>query len=455
MTSLDTLKVNLDAKRLLELLDPVTWLRTHTGFNAWPHEVELLRDWGIRTRVVRKSRQVGITTTIAHEAVWKAFTKPRTRILIVSPSLRQSKMVMEITQQICSSNQRFSPNVVRKNSVELQTRTGSSIVATPNNPDRIRGYTADDIYLDEAAHFLNDEPVMQAIKPMLSATQGHFTVISTPFGKRGLFWDQYKMAIDRKKQDGNVKAYEFHPSTISPLITPAYLEEERRNLTELEYKQEYEAVFIEEADVYLTTEMIEGCVSSDAQLIEEGDPSKYYVMGVDFAKKQDETVLIILEVMDDRRLIVRHIATWSHMDYTEQIACIGEISQKFRIVGGEADQTGVGEAVMEDLKKVVRCVTGVTFNQNTKFELASTLRTMMEQRTLLIPNHKRLKLQLNSMGYQVSKPGHILFQPATNQHDDYFWALALAAHSSRELSPYALGHKPQTRSFRSNRYTHG
>lgn len=444
---MDTLKVDWDAKRLLELVDPVTWLRIQTGFNAWSHEIELLRDWGIRTRVIRKSRQVGVTTTIAHEAVWKIFTKPRQRILIVSPSLRQSRMVMEIIQEICGLNRRLSANVARKNIVELQTRNGSSIVATPNNPDRIRGYTADDIYLDEAAHFLNDEPVMRAIKPMLSATQGHITVISTPFGKRGLFWDQYKMAVDRQAHDSNVKAYEFHPSTISPLITPAYMQEERRNLTELEFKQEFEAVFIEEADVYLTMELIQRCVSNDAQLIDEGDPSKCYLIGIDFAKKQDETVVIVLEQTSDRKLIVRHIDAWSQMDYTEQTARIGEICERFRIVGGAADQTGVGEAVMEDLKKVAPWVKGVIFNQKTKLDLASTLRSMMEHRRLLIPDHRRLKLQLNSVRYRVSGPGHILFETSPNQHDDHFWALALAAHSSRELSPYTLGRTPRTVSF--------
>jgi phage FluMu gp28-like protein len=190
-------------------------------------------------------------------------------------------------------------------------------------------------------------------------------------------------------------------------------------------------------------ELIQRCVS-DVQLIEEGDPSKNYLIGIDFAKKKDETVLIVLERMSDRRLIVRHIDAWSQMNYAEQIARIGEICQRFRIIGGAADQTGVGEAVLEDLKKIAPCVTGVTFNQKTKFELASTLRFMMEHRRLIIPDHKRLKMQLNSVGYQVSRPGHILFQPSPNQHDDHFWALALAVYSSRELSPYALGGTPQT-----------
>ena len=136
------------------------------------------------------------------------------------------------------------------------------------------------------------------------------------------------------------------------------------------------------------------------------------------------------------------------MDYTEQIARIGETCKKFRIIGGAADQTGVGEAVLEDLKKVAPWIIGVTFNQKTKFELASTLRLMMEHRRLLIPDHRRLITQLNAVGYLVSRPGNILFQPTTNQHDDHFWALALAVHASHNLTPYPPGSIPQTVSFR-------
>ena len=435
----------VDAKRILELIDPVTWLRINTGFNAWKHEAELLRDWTIKTRVVRKARQVGVTTTIAHEAVWKAFTKPGGLILIVSPSLRQSKMVMEITQSTISSRRHLSAQVLRNSKTELQLKNGSSVVATPNNPDRIRGYTANDIYLDEAAHFSNDESVMRAIRPMLSATQGYFTVISTPVGKQGLFWEQYKIATSRESNDA--KAYEFHPSTISPLITPEYMKNERRNHTELEFKQEYLAEFIEETDVYLPMDLIQRCVSSESPLIDEGKSPKVFVIGIDLAKKQDETIAIVLERTDERELIVRHIDAWSHMDYTEQIGRIGQIARKFEMSGAAVDQTGVGEPIMEELKKTIPTITGVNFTQQSKFDLASWLRSTMEHKKLLIPNNKRLILQLNSVRYNVSKSEHIIFQAPPNKHDDHFWALALAVYASRHLSPYAGGRLPITRSF--------
>jgi phage FluMu gp28-like protein len=190
-----------DWNSLLQFFDPVVWLEAYTGFKAFPHQAQLIQDYMCRLRVVRKARQIGMTTTIAYEAVWKAFTRPGRLILIVSPSGRQSDKPMRIIQGIVDNNRELARHVTKKNNHELSLDNGSSILALPNNPDRLRNYSADDIYLDEAAHFLNDEPVMAAIRPMLVAKAGSFTVISTPFGKRGLFWDQYSVALGQMGVD--------------------------------------------------------------------------------------------------------------------------------------------------------------------------------------------------------------------------------------------------------------
>jgi hypothetical protein len=44
------------------------------------------------------------------------------------------------------------------------------------------------------------------------------------------------------------------------------LENERMNLTELEFKQEYEGQFVEQVDVYLPLPLITACVDSDLAL---------------------------------------------------------------------------------------------------------------------------------------------------------------------------------------------
>jgi hypothetical protein len=126
----------------------VSWLERETGFKAWPYEADILDGCSLSLRVIRKSRQIGITTTIAHEAIWKAYTTPDRVILIVSPSDRQSKIVMTRIEAIVDMKPRLYERVVKKNTSELTLDNRSKILSLPNNPDRLRGFSATDIYLD-------------------------------------------------------------------------------------------------------------------------------------------------------------------------------------------------------------------------------------------------------------------------------------------------------------------
>ena len=424
-------KNKLDWNRISEGIDPVTWLINNTGWQPFPYEAEILRDNVLRLRVIKKSRQIGITTTVAHEAIWKVFTMPNRMILIVSPSDRQSKIVMSRIQAVVNLNPRLYERVTAKNTSELQLDNRSAILSLPNNPDRLRGFSATDIYLDEAAHFLNDGPVMAAIKPMLIATKGTFTVVSTPFGKRGIFYEQYQLVTNQQGADPTMKAYDLHPSIINPLISATDLEAENQNLTELEFKQEYLGEFIEQTDTYYPLGLVQPCVDPELALLDHGEEGHRYMMGVDFGKQRDETVVILVEKFPDGIFIVRHISAWSKMDYSEQTGRIAQLATRFKIENARADQTGVGEAVIENLKHALPVVEGVTFSQKTKLDMAGGLRTLFEKKQIRIPNDRKLILQLTSLRYQVSKTGNLLFDSPEKEHlhDDYLWALALACCS--------------------------
>lgn len=349
---------------------------------------------------------------------------------------------MDRIQSTVQNNQDLERRIVRKNRSRLELDNRSIILSLPNNPDRLRGFSATEIYLDEAAHFLNDEPVMATIKPMLIATKGTFTVVSTPFGKRGLFWEQYKLASNEQGRRGDVKAYDLYPSTISPLISKEELERERLNMTDLEYRQEYLGEFIEGADAYYPLDLIQPCVDPALEMLDQGEEGKRYIMGVGFGKQRDETVVILMERTPDRTLVVRHISHYSQMDYSEQIGRIKELASRFRIERAAADQTGVGEAVIEDLKRAVPNARGITFSVKTKTDMAAGLRILFEKRQIRIPNDRKLIMQINSVRYQVSKTGNILFASPEKEHlhDDYLWALALACYAARDTTSLGYFH---------------
>lgn len=420
-----------------EAEDPVQWLQANTDFRPWPYERGILRDHALRLRVVRKSRQIGISTTIAYESLWKGFTMPGRLILIVSPSDRQSRLIMGKVQDAVGKSSGLRGLVVRQNLSELVLGNGSQIVSLPNNPDRIRGYAANDVILDEAAHFERQSLVMPVVSPMISATRGTLTIISTPFTKRNLFWDWYKDAVDSQGSDPTVKAYDLFPSTISPLISEMELQSRRRNMLETEFRQEFLGEFVEELDSYLPMLLLQGCVHADLDV--ENDfqvsPKFTYVMGVDFAKKRDQTVAIVLEVdPTKRRIRVKHVWAVSGMDYSAQIAYLRELALRFNVEHVLADQTGVGEAIIENLRAAVSGTEGLIFTVASKLDIANGLKFVLEQKRIDLPDHRTLLMQLNGLS-TIVRGDRIMFDTTEREHDDYAWALALAVKAAKRYIP--------------------
>jgi len=66
----------------------------------------------------------------------------------------------------------------------VRFRNGSRIVALPNSPQMLRGYTANQVICDESAFFKDDELVFyNVLYPMLSTTDGALIASSTPWSK--------------------------------------------------------------------------------------------------------------------------------------------------------------------------------------------------------------------------------------------------------------------------------
>ena len=97
---------------------------------------------------------------------------------------------------------------------------------------------------------------------MLAVSGGRMVMLSTPWGKRGVFyeawtgpeeWDRYEVA-----------------AAACPRISEEFLEEERRALPSWVFRQEYECSFEETDDQVFTTAMIDAAVSEDVAPLELG-----------------------------------------------------------------------------------------------------------------------------------------------------------------------------------------
>jgi phage FluMu gp28-like protein len=276
--------------------------------------------------------------------------------------------------------------------------------------------------------------------PMLATTNGTAIMLSTPWGRDHVYYRSFKNPCYWSQ---HVKAEQC------PRISKEFLAEQRRDIGKLRYKMEYEAEFVEDESSFFKQDLIREC-AEDYDLIDESVLASdervagRYFLGVDFGKRVDYSVVALLrEEGDDlfRLVFLKQFPLGT--PYTDIVAYIHNLNQKFDIIRGYCDQSAIGESLIEEIQQFAPQVNGVTFTAKTKQDLLTLLQTRMEQKRLTLPLDRALLSQINEQQYRFSrspvkpteKPsetGSIIFYHPKGSHDDQLWALALAAYATKQ-----------------------
>lgn len=245
---------NFDAE--LELaLDPVAYAR-EVGIAADEAQSRLLRSSSKRI-LLCCTRQWGKSTTTAIRAAHRATYRPGSLVLCVSPTDRQSGLlfdkVIEFLRKAPDSPKRLEDN---KRSVRLVN--GSRVVSLPGSADTIRGYSAPNMVLVDEGAFCED-PLFGAVAPMLAVSGGELAILSTPYGRRGAYYEAWEKGGDDWERH-LVTAYDC------PRITAEFLEEQRRTMPEWLFRQEFLCEFVETMDSVFTHEQVSGALEDGETL---------------------------------------------------------------------------------------------------------------------------------------------------------------------------------------------
>jgi len=167
-------------------------------------------------------------------ALWEAIYKPKSVILIDSPSLRQSSETMgKVSEFLGLLHTEAMIDSDTKLSVRFANR--SRIVALPGSEKTIRGISAVTLLiLDEAAQI--PDVLYSAVRPMLAVSKGRLILLSTPRGEQGFFYEAWAKSQNWQKIEV--------PWQKCPRIDPAFIEEERLEGGNAYVAQEYECKFI-------------------------------------------------------------------------------------------------------------------------------------------------------------------------------------------------------------------
>jgi hypothetical protein len=211
--------------------------------NLDPWQEKLLHSDSSRI-LLNCSRQSGKSTMAAIIALHQALWRRSSLVLILAPAERQAK---ELFTKVASSYQALGHIIpadsYRKMGMELAN--GSRIEALPGTEKTIRGFSGVDLLLVDEASRVADE-LYFAVRPMLAVSGGRLMMLSTPYGRRGIFFEEWT--------DGQGwERYEV-PASECPRISEAFLDEERRALPRRVFRQEYECSFEDTDDAVFAYE---------------------------------------------------------------------------------------------------------------------------------------------------------------------------------------------------------
>jgi len=233
--------------------DPADFARV-AGLDPDPWQLRLLHSDAPRV-LLNCSRQSGKSTMAAILALHRALSRPASLILILAPAERQAKeLFSKVAEFYRALGHPIPAESYRKLGVELVNR--SRIEALPGTEKTVRGFSgADLLIVDEAARV--DDGLYYAVRPMLAVSGGRLLMMSTPFGKRGVFYKEWSEGMGWER-------YEV-PALECPRIPDVFLDEERLALGPWWYAQEYECRFMDVNDQVFPTEAVDRAMSADVK----------------------------------------------------------------------------------------------------------------------------------------------------------------------------------------------
>lgn len=407
------------------------------GFCPASYQADFLRCRSKRI-LIRWPRQSGKTRAVAAYSVWFSAFHAGTTTLIIAPSRRQSMIVSDLVHGYLGA----MPGRVRRALVSKAQRTtiyfrnGSRIVALPNSENLVRGYDAHLIIADEAAFFRNDESIIRhVLTPMLATTDGTMVVSSTPWGKKTVFY-QLNMDDDWTKLHAT-----WEDARREGIYRPEFIKEieKTRETFPLAYRMEYEAEFVEEADTWLTQDILAKACDQELDYIPfEKKARGGFCLGVDLGERVDHSAVAAVRRGEGGRTDLVHMHLFRlGASLASVIGYVKTLRDRWsRVHAVYVDNTKHGDYIIQDLREAgVPEAKGITFTQDTKQEMAQILRQRITEGALHIPYDRELLDELNTEQYELTKTGKIALDHPPGTHDDRFWALALATYAAEQTPP--------------------
>lgn len=278
-------------------LDPVSVFRAG-GLEPDPAQEELLACRDPNVLVLWTRQFAGKSQTAAAIALCSALTQVGSLTLIFSAGQRESKELLRkvrhlryglLHRQLLNNGRGFKPRSVLEDVSRYQSflsggpavvgalgavtdaqtiielENGSRIISLPASSQAGVGFTADLLIMDEAKVIPDD--LYKSVRSTMATRRGRRMIaLTTPLGQRGWFWEAWKQCDDAALR-GEPEPYRRFKRTCweCPRLDREFIENERRLIGDLWFRQEYECEFVSRQGMVFRMEDIDRSLQSKEQ----------------------------------------------------------------------------------------------------------------------------------------------------------------------------------------------
>ena len=276
------------------------------------------------------------------------------------------------------------------------------------------------VCIDEAAYVSHLGNIMNAINPTLSRdANAELILTTTPAGKNGDFYELYSDALN----DDN---WYVQYTTIHDAINDG-LNTDIQSLKTLcpdkdVFAQEYECQFLSEYGSLIDVSLID--YYDD---LPTGNITNY--LGMDIGSRSDRSAIVILRKIGEV-VYLDDIVVLNKMEYNQQLQMVKEIHNINKFNGGYIDETGIGSAFAEFVKKNVSSkINGFTFTGSNKTPMYEKLRGLIYEHKLKVNRKFKsiIEKDFNNVQRVVNEAGQVKYIAGHNEngHSDITSGLVL------------------------------
>lgn len=423
----------------------------------YPYQLEIAEQIYYKKQkriVITATTRAGKTLIVSLTALLFALKYPNSKILLIAPSYNQAKLLMNYIAEHIIDNQIFYNNIIVEHSTDLErlrkeiskeritfkNNSSIQILSAEGKGQRLYGFGGNLIIVDESA-LISDEVYKNRILRMLGDQPDSILVeIGNPI-QRNHFFEDFKDESFYKIRIGYKDCIKVER------LTKEFIEEQRRKLTDVEFKILYEAEFPEDTEDSLFRYNSVKLAFDRYNKIKEIDYNNPIYLGVDVARFGiDYTVFTVIEDTGEN-YIVREIISKAGQDIMKTTGQIILLDEKYKFNKIFVDEVGIGSGVIDRLKEQNIGMKAFPINAgrssdnkrflNLKAEMYFNLRELFERQKLIIIDNNKLFNELMKMRYEITSNGKLkIIDP--EKSPDYADSLAYGCYFTISKGNIAL-----------------